>query len=309
VIKWGTQAGKQRFKCKSCGLLFTRNNKGVSKSNLFSWFEKWVLGKQSLSRLVKESGYSQSKLQRLFHLYLSKPPKFIIHEKIRLYLIIDGTYFTEGLCLVLYYDSRLKYSLLYRFSSNELYPEIKEDLANLKLLGIDIAAVTCDGKKSIINAVRKVYPDSTLQRCTVHVQRMVRTWLTRKPKLQPAIELRYLIGLVHHIKTMVEYHMWTIAVQQWYKRHQLMIEQKVYRPQTNRWWYKHRKLRRSAIMVIKALDDMFHFIADNNIPKSTNGLDSYFGHLKSNLAIHRGLSKEHRKGFILWYLFLKSKLK
>jgi hypothetical protein len=103
--------------------------------------------------------------------------------------------------------------------------------------------------------------------------------------------------------------MWTIAVQQWYKRHQLMIEQKVYRPQTNRWWYKHRKLRRSAIMVIKALDDMFHFIADNNIPKSTNGLDSYFGHLKSNLAIHRGLSKEHRKGFILWYLFLKSKLK
>jgi len=48
------------------------------------------------------------------------------------------------------------------------------------------------------------------------------------------------------------------------------------------------------------------FIGDSHIPKTTNGLDSYFGHLKEMLNVHRGLSKEHKKGFILWYLYLKS---
>lgn len=256
---------------------------------------------------MKESGYSQSTLQRLFRHYLSHPPTFVIQQKLRLYLIIDGTYFSEGLCLVLYYDAKLRYSLLYRFTTGEYYRQIKEDLENLRKLGIDIAAVTCDGKRAIIKAVEKVYPAATIQRCMVHVQRMVRLWLTRKPKLAAARELRYLIGLLHHIRGVVEQHMWIIAFEQWYKRHKGLIEEKVQHPATHRWWYKHRPLRRSAVMVKKALSDMFHFIGDSDIAKTTNGLDSYFGHLKLNLGVHRGLSKKHRQAFILWYLYLKSR--
>jgi hypothetical protein len=151
-----------------------------------------VLHKDTYAVLVKESGYSRSTLQRLFRHYLSQPPTFVIQQKLRLYLIIDGTYFSEGLCLVLYYDTELGYALLYRFTTGEYYREIKEDLENLWKLGIDVAAVTCDGKRAIIKAVEKVYPTATIQRCLVHVQRMVRLWLTRKPKLPAAKELRYL---------------------------------------------------------------------------------------------------------------------
>ncbi len=35
---------------------------------------------------------------------------------------------------------------------------------------------------------------------------------------------------------------------------------------------------------------MFQYLDNPKIPKSTNGLESYFGHLKDNLSIHRGLS-------------------
>jgi len=35
TIKWGKQQNKQRFKCKNCGILFTNENKSVSKSNRF----------------------------------------------------------------------------------------------------------------------------------------------------------------------------------------------------------------------------------------------------------------------------------
>ena len=261
--------------------------------------------KDTFDVLVKQSGYSKSKLQRIFRHYLSSAPLFTIHHKTRLYLIIDGTYFTEGLCLIIYYDSQLKYSLLYRYSTNEFYSEIKEDLENLKNLGIDIAAVTCDGKKSIIRAVQKAYPAATVQRCMVHVQRTIRLWLTRKPKLTASRELRFLVGLLHHIRNVVEQHMWIIAFEQWYKKYQAVIEEKVLHKPTARWWYKHRPLRRSAVMVKRALADMFHFIGDKKIPKTTNGLDSYFGHLKLNLNVHRGLSKQNRKAFIIWYLYLK----
>jgi hypothetical protein len=34
-------------------------------------------------------------------------------------------------------------------------------------------------------------------------------------------------------------------------------------------------------------------IANPDIPKTTNGLESFFGHLKQNISLHRGLSKEH----------------
>ena len=103
-------------------------------------------------------------------MYLSKPPQFIIRYKTGLRLIIDGTYFSRTLCLILYYDSVRRYPLYFRYSSNEFYKELKEDLQILKSLGIEVASVTCDGKKSIIRAVRKVYEQVTLQRCTVHVQ-------------------------------------------------------------------------------------------------------------------------------------------
>ena len=35
----------------------------------------------------------------------------ILYMQMVLYLIIDGTYFRQGLCLILYYDSALKYVL------------------------------------------------------------------------------------------------------------------------------------------------------------------------------------------------------
>ncbi len=212
-------------------------------------------------------------------------------------------------CLILYYDSQRKYALFHRWTNQEYYSEIKEDVENLHCIGLDIQSVTCDGKKAIINAIRKIYPQTVIQRCTVHIQRMIRLWLTRKPKTIVAKELRYLIGLLHHITNVTEQTMWTIAFEKWYQRHQYFIEEKVIYKPTNRWWYRHRQIRRCAVMIKVALPDMFHFITNKNIPKSTNGIDSYFGHLKLNLNVHRGLSYEHRKNFVLWYLYLKANAK
>ena len=38
-------------------------------------------------------------------------------------------------------------------------------------------------------------------------------------------------------------------------------------------------------------------------------LESFFGHLKDNLRIHRGLSFEHQQAFVKWYLHFNNEKK
>jgi len=169
-IKWGKQAGKQRYKCKNCGILFTGSNQGLRHSNQKVWFEKWVVERLTYRYLANDSGYSTSTLKRLFRNYLSIAPKFPIKQRTRAHLVVDGTYFSNDTCLVLYQDYDIKYTQLYRLSRGEYYEEIKEDLANLKVLRVGIESITCDGHRAVLKAIKKVYPDIIVQRCVVHVQ-------------------------------------------------------------------------------------------------------------------------------------------
>ena len=116
VIKWGRQQGKQRFKCKPCGMLFTRSNVSVGKRNRLVWFREWIVGKQSFAQLVAKSGYSERTLKRYFYSYLEHYPSWRIQRSESVNLLIDGTYFTNKVCLVLYRDDRVKATVLYRLT-------------------------------------------------------------------------------------------------------------------------------------------------------------------------------------------------
>jgi hypothetical protein len=305
-IKWGKQGGKQRYKCKNCGILFTSSNPSVAASNQFIWFEKWVVGKQTLEQLAKQSGQSKRTLQRLFKGYLKNPPRLSVYPSERVNLIIDGTYFTKDLCLILYRDNTVKFTQLYRFSSGERYEELKEDLENLLALGVQIESITCDGHRALLRAIRKVCPGVTLQRCVIHVQRMCRIWLSSKPKSIPGRELRRIVSTLHLISTRGQLSFWLLDLAHWDARHHGFVHEKTVNPVTGKYWYKHKLLRRSFSVIMTALPRLFHYLENPRIPKSTNGLESFFGHLKTNLNVHRGLSYPNRKSFLRWYLYFKN---
>ena len=306
VIKWGIRNGKQRFKCKECGALNTRTNQGVSQSNRFVWFREWIIGKQTFSQLSVKSGYSERSLKRHFYAYLRNYPTWKIRSSEKVNLLIDGTYFSNKVCLVLYRDNNVKATLIYRLTDGEWFDEIIEDLQNLLDIGVQIESVTCDGLSNTIKAVRKVSPNTIIQRCTVHIQREVLTWLTRNPKSQAGVELRQIVRRLHLIKNRNDWGYWIVDLIKWYETYKEYVNEKTYYPQTKRYWFTHKSVRRAFIHIKRALPDMFHYLDNPNIPKSTNGLESFFGHLKKNISIHRGLSKEHYKNYIKWYLFFKS---
>lgn len=256
--------------------------------------------------MSKEIGCSKRTLQRRFSIYLSKAPTFQIKRNNNCYLVIDGTYFTGDLCLILYYDTHIRYSQLYRFSDRERYDQIKEDLDNLKKMGLVLKSITCDGHKGILKAIKHSCPDLIVQRCLVHIQRESNIWLRKNPVNQQSINLKIIVNKLFLIQYPNDKIQWIKEFESWYQEHEGYLNEKTKNLSTGRWWYRHKNLRRTAIMIKKAIPNMFHFLEDSNIPKSTNNIESFFGHLKDTLSIHRGLSHKNRRAFIQWYLHLKN---
>ena len=63
-------------------------------------------------------------------------------------------------------------------------------------------------------------------------------------------------------------------------------------------------LKRARSMLLAALPNMFHYLDDPVIPKSTNALEGYFARLKHKYRQHRGLVRSHRNAYLRWYVHL-----
>jgi transposase-like protein len=305
-IKWGKQSGKQRYRCKDCDILFTISNDSVRNKNLQVWFKKWVIHYHTFELLSKESGYSISTLQRQFYKQLDQAPILEISRKMKVNLLIDATYFSNKVCLVIYRDNQVGYTQFYRLTDGEWFEEIAEDLSNIISLGIEIESITCDGHKAILKAIKKICPQITLQRCIFHIQNMCRIWLTRYPKSKAGQELKRIVNLLHKIETHNDKQYWIQEYRKWYLEHRDFIEEMTFNLQTGRKWHKHKLIYRCYSVIRRALPNMFNYLDNKDIPKTTNGLESFFGHLKDNLSIHRGLTLEHKNNFIKWYLYFRN---
>lgn len=301
VIGWGKQNKKQRFKCKNCEIYFTNSRKDQTIRNRFIWFKKWVLERQTFNTLTRDSKLSKSTLQRTFKILLAQAPKCKIIKRNNVHFRIDGTYFNQ-FCLIAYQDDFDGYTQLIRFTDGEHYHEVKEDLENLIKLGVKIESITCDGQKSVLKAIKDVEQDILIQRCLVHLQRMCLIWLTQYPKHQAGQELRNLCLMLLKIETQNDKLFWIQCFNNWFKKHKNYINEKSYNPETERYWYTHKMLRRSYSTLKKALPNMFHYLENRSIPRTTNGIEGFFSHLKNHLDLHRGLTVKNRVNFIKWYI-------
>lgn len=248
---------------------------------------------------------SKDTLQRTFYYFLERSPVPKIIQRNDVNLRIDATYFKQ-FCVVCYQDDFDGYTQLLRFSTSEQYEEIKEDLLNLVKLGVLIDSITIDGHKSTIKAIKEALPEVRIQRCLVHIQRMCLIWLTKYPKHAVGQELRRITLLLLKINTENDKITWVRMFTEWYKTNKDYIKEKTYNLQTGRYWYTHKNLRRSYSTIKAALPNMFHYLNNQNIPKTTNGIEGYFSHLKNHLDLHRGLTIKNRINFIKWYVYFSS---
>ena len=108
------------------------------------------------------------------------------------------------------------------------------------------------------------------------IQRQTKIWLTRSPKSAVGIELKAIINQIHTINDKTEWGYWIVDLFRWYEKYKDYLNEKTINQDTGRYWYTHKMIRRSFFTIKRALPNMFHYLENPKIPKTTNGLESFF---------------------------------
>lgn len=309
IIRWGTREGHQRYKCQDCGTSFVKHKEGVRQSNRLVWFRKWVLGKQTVEDIASECGYSARHVHRWFDEYLDSSPSWTMNSFRPIYLLIDGTYYSDDHCLILYRAENLKRTIFYRFTTHEDQNEIATDLLNIRDLGYDVIGITTDGGDNIIRAVEYVFPDIPRQRCVVHVQRECLNSITQRPRSTEAKLFRNLVQDLSICRTVNDKLWWLNMYHRWEEDNKAFVFQKAVVSYSHQEYYVHNDLRKAYIHLKRAIPNLFTFIDHPGVPKTTNALEAFFGHIKDQIRSHRGLSESRIDNFIKWFLFFNDEKK
>jgi len=65
----------------------------------------------------------------------------------------------------------------------------------------------------------------------------------------------------------------------WYDRHKDFVNTKTYKPETNRYWFTHKSVRKAFVHIKRTLPNMFNYLDNLRILKTTNSLEYIFVHI------------------------------
>lgn len=191
-----------------------------------------------------------------------------------------------------------KYEIVFgQCGINEGPRDLRVFCRHLQERGFNPKSATVDGNPHLIKMLQHWWPEIIIQRCLVHIQRQGLSWCRRNPKSTAGKRLRQVFLLVNKISTPRELTFFVEKVKAWEERYGKAIALKPERG----WVFSD--LKRARSMLLHALPNMFHYLEDVQIPKSTNGLEGYFARLRQRYRQHRGLAKERRHSYFQWYLY------
>ncbi len=205
---------------------------------------------------------------------------------------MDTTYFGRNFGVMLFRDAYTSTNLYKQYVKHETNQLYTDGILRLQTLGFIVNAIVCDGRKGLI----QTFGDVPIQMCQFHQVAIITRYLTRKPKLQAAKELRELTLLL--VRTDKE--SFIGALDQWHVKWKLFLDERTINIETSRSFYTHKRLR-SAYRSLKVnLPWLFTWYdhTELKIPNTTNGIDGHFADLKNKLRNHNGLSLVRKQRFI-----------
>lgn len=217
-------------------------------------------------------------------------------------MIFDGTFLHRPTSIVGLMDAKTNsvVSGKYGISENSerqllsFFQPLKERL-------LSPVSCTVDGNPQAIKVLKVLWPSIIIQRCLIHVQRQGLMWCRRYPKRADARNLRDVFRQVTTIRTKEDKDCFLNRVWEWEEKYGQYIARQ---PEKGRVFSD---IKRARSMLLKALPDMFHYLDNQNIPLSTNGLEGYFSRLKGHYRNHRGLKPSKRESYFNWYFYLRQR--
>ena len=188
------------------------------------------------------------------------------------------------------------------YAKKEGYKTARAWFLTLKGEGLNPRCITMDGEQGVMRAVQEVWPKAMIQRCLYHIQSQGMSWLRTNPKTQAGQDLRCLLSTLCSIKSVKERNIFIERFHQWLEQYHCFIES------LPRSQVAYKDLKRTASLINNAIPDMFHYLDDSNIHKTSNALEGYFSRLKADYRRHRGLTQEHKIQYLKWYCYYKNRL-
>lgn len=277
--------GRQLYKCHACGKQFL----GGERRDPDALFTAYLEGKQTYGQLAERYGCSTKTIQRC--LDRAKPARLEQFSSVA-NVVMDTTYFGRKFGVMVFKNSLDGAILLKKYVKNETVEGYVSGIAEIVRRGISVQAIVCDGRRGVLQA----FPDIPVQTCQFHQVKTVTKYLTKKPKLEAAKELRALsIRLV--ASTEAEF---VRMLDSWYEKWKDMLNERSTNGETGKTFYTHKPLRSAYRSLRNNLPHLFVFEQwrELDVPNTTNTLDGQFSDLKNKLRNHNGLSAERKRKLI-----------
>lgn len=187
------------------------------------------------------------------------------------------------------------------YAKKEGHQTVLPWLLSLRAQGLAPRCVTMDGEQGVMRAFREVWPEAKIQRCLYHIQREGLRWLRTYPKTEAGKQLRCLLSTLCSIQSVKEREVFRQSFKQWLEKH---LEFVLSLPKGN---VAYKDLKRTISLIDNALPDMFHYLKDPNIHKTSNALEGFYSRLKSDYRRHRGLTQQHKIRYLTWYCYFKNR--
>lgn len=309
-----TSAGRTRWRCRDCGSSSTRSRADVTHRAELNAFVGWLLG--SSTQATAGMGSARNFRRKTAWCWRVEPTITVtgeIYDEVQ----IDGIYLRSNWCCLV--ASAHGKVIAWQWCDREKTIAWKALLDQVP----PPTVVVCDGGRGLLVAVAEAWPDTLVQRCLVHVQRNVRTYLTTKPRTDAGKALWALARSLTRVRTTEEAVQWLQTLNEWHAVYGHLTRERTYRNQVaqgrpmpawirpgQRWWYTHERLRRAYRLLAKLAerDHLFTYldpvVAGLRIASTTNRIEGAINaQLRDLLHRHRGMSVEHQRRAIEWWLF------
>ena len=296
TVKNGKRQGVQLYVCKECGYQF-RNDNRVDINALWSLYQD---GKQTMAELAEKHRISQSTIKRrIREVTIGWDQPSLTGSG---FLHLDTTYWGHNWGVLLGLDEETGLPLYVAFIGHERVQDYIDAVRSIEQRGYCIRGIVIDGMQSLFSE----FSAYKIQMCQFHMMEIVKRYLTKRPKLIAARELKELVGSL----TVRRKREFEDEYRQWKERWKNTLNRRT-TLKSGKTQFTHKRLRSAMHSVDFYLPYLFTYQQPEckGMPNTNNKIEGTFTDLKKNLNNHSGMSKENRKRFISgFFLALKSKL-
>lgn len=297
-----TGSGSQRWFCKQCRQAFTPKIDNSSKR--LRIFLDWLFSKASQKDMPGEGRTFRRNTSRFWDIW-PLPPRVEFHSDV---VFVDGIYLGQKACVLICCDDEHVLGwYLCRYEHAGAYKALLSRIA-------EPVVVVSDGGTGFRKAVKKVWPNTEIQRCVFHAFCQVKRYTTSKPNTAAGIELYGLAKDLLHIEESRAADEWIDRFVKWMARHNKFLSQMTYDENGNG-RPTHERLIKAQRSILKLIEEgtLFTYLDDDlrtgigQIPSTNNQIEGGINsRLRAMLRDHRGMSIERRIKAVFWWCYMHS---